>query len=321
MTYLTSFLLLIMLGNACPAALAQDKSPISPAAVEVAERVGANDLLALRVSHSPELTQSFRVTADGDLHLPLLKGPISVAGMLPSEIEATIRAALMEQKLFINPVVSVSVAEYRSRSVTVVGAVRRPTTFQAVGDMRLLDALARAEGLGTDAGPEILVTPSRTEMNPEPLPLRIPVRALIDAADPSLNLRLYGGEEIRVPEAGKVYVAGNVKRPGVFLAQDQQGLTVLKLLALSEGLLPYSSKKAYVYRREGEAGDANRVRELEIELGRIIDRKAPDVALRPGDVLYVPDAKGRRLAGKVLDRILTFAATTASGALIYGGRR
>ena len=43
---------------------------------------------------------------------------------------------------------------------------------------------------------------------------------LIDAADPEMNLPLSGGEEIRVPEASKIYVVGNVKKPGAFPMRD-----------------------------------------------------------------------------------------------------
>ena len=45
---------------------------------------------------------------------------------------------------------------------------------------------------------------------------RISVKALVDGADPEMNVKLTGGEEIRVPEAGKIFVVGNVKKPGRF---------------------------------------------------------------------------------------------------------
>ena len=59
-----------------------------------------------------------------------------------------------------DPFVNVTVAEYNSRPISVMGAVRKPITFQAVGQVTLLDALARAEGLAQDAGTEILIEPS-----------------------------------------------------------------------------------------------------------------------------------------------------------------
>ena len=55
----------------------------------------------------------------------------------------------------------------------------------------------------------------------------------MDSADPALNLKLDGGEEIRVPEAVRVYVAGNVRKPGAVTVREGDELTVLKLLAIS----------------------------------------------------------------------------------------
>jgi len=158
---------------------------------------------------------------------------------------------LTKEQILVNPVVSAAVVEYRSVPVSVMGAVKRPITFQAVGPVTLLDALTRAEGLSADAGAEILVTRTRDTPDGRPgLVQRVPVRGLIDDADPSLNIRLRGGEEIRVPPAGRVYVLGNVKKSGAFSIQDGNDTTVLKAIALSEGLLPYANKQAYIYRRE-----------------------------------------------------------------------
>jgi len=182
----------------------------------------------------------------------------------------------------------------------------------------LLEAITRAGGLAPEAGPEILVSRAQTGADGSVTSLvqRILVKGLIDAADPALNVSLIGGEEIRVPEVGKVYVIGNVKKPGAFPVQDGVESTVLKMLALSEGLMPYASKDAYIYRREGN-GAKN---EIEIPLSKIMERKAPDAPLLANDILYVPDNKGRRMTLGVLEKIAVFGAG-ASTALIYAGVR
>jgi protein involved in polysaccharide export with SLBB domain len=143
---------------------------------------------------------------------------------------------------------------------------------------------------------------------------RIPVKGLIDAADPELNVALKGGEEIRVPEVGKVFVVGNVRRPGAFPLRDGPETSVLKALALSEGLMAYAGKQAFIYRREGASGRKN---EIPIELRKILDRKAPDVPLQASDVLYVPDASGRRLALSAIEKVLLFGTTAGATALMY----
>jgi polysaccharide biosynthesis/export protein len=288
----------------------------SPDANLPAQKVGPNDLLSISVADCPELTRTFRVATDGTLLLPLLTRRIDVAGKYPPEIETLITDALIKDQILVRPVVLVAVAEYRSVPVSVVGAVKHPTTFQAVGNVTLLDALAKAEGLATDAGSEILVSKSETDGDGKSSVVvqRIPVKKLIDEADPAVDLRLQGGEEIRVPVAGRVYVVGNVKKSGAFPIADGNDTSVMKVIALSEGLMPYSNKEAYIYRREGGKDGRD---EIPIPLERILERKAPDVPLQANDILYVPDNKGRRLTAQTLERIAGFGASTASGVLIW----
>ena len=280
-----------------------------------AQKVGPNDLLSVSVADCPELTRNFRVSADGTLSMPLLNDPIQVAGKNPAEIEAEIAGALVKDQILVRPVVSVFVAEYRSVPVSVLGAVRHPITFQAVGGVTLLDALTKADGLSADAGPEILISRPHGEAAGTPgLVQRISVKELTEEANPALNITLYGGEEVRVPPAGRVYVIGNVKRSGAYPIQDSGDTTVLKVLALSEGLMPYSTKEAYIYRREAGKGGRN---EIPIQLTQIMSRKAPDVPLKADDILYIPDDKHRRLTVTTLERIAGFGTATASGLLIF----
>ena len=70
-----------------------------------------------------------------------------------------------------------------------------------------------------------------------------------------------------------------------------------------------------------EAGAGGAKNEIPIELRAIMDRKSPDVPLQPNDVLYVPDNRNRRITVGAIERILSFGAATASGAIIYGAVR
>src|SRR5207253_4410189 len=110
---------------------------------------------------------------------------------------------------------------------------------------------------------------------PSVLTQRIPVRTLLEAADPDLNVNLTGGEEVRVPEIGKIFVVGSVKKSGAFPVQDSSETTVLQMLALAEGLFGVTGKEAFIYRREGNGTKS----EIPIQLKDIMDRKSPDVPL------------------------------------------
>jgi polysaccharide export outer membrane protein len=281
-----------------------------------AEKIGANDLIYVSVYNAPELSKSVRVGPDGFIRLPMLKERIKVEGLMPAEVESAIAMALKHEQILIDPYVTVNTAEYYSRPISVMGAVKTPSTFQAYGPVTLLDALGRVNGLAAEAGPEILVTRKQEgeDGNVTSLVQRIPVKSLIDDADPEMNLKLTGGEEIRVPEAGRVYVVGNVKSPGAFVVHDTSETTILQALAQAGGLQPFPAKQAYIIRREAN-GTKN---EIPVELGKIMSRKAPDAPLLAGDILYVPDAKGTRAALAALEKVVLYG-TGASSALIYAG--
>ena len=269
-------------------------------------KLGAGDLVAVSVYDAPELTRTVRVDPDGTIRLPLLAEGVKAAGLMPRELEAGLTEALKSEEILVDPVVKITVVEYHSRPISVMGAVRKPVTFQADGVVTLLDALARAEGFTDDAGAEILVTQNDAVQH-------IAVKRLMDGADPTLNLRLTGNEEVRVPVAGKIFVLGNIHKPGAFPVRDPADNTVLKMVALSEGLMPFSMKIAYIVRRQ----EGEKPREIPVELAKIMERKSPDVPLEVGDILYVPDNKTRRSTMSIIDRVAGFGASTASGVLIW----
>lgn len=275
------------------------------------QRIGVDDLVSIQVYDSPELTRTERVGQDGMLRMPLMTKPVKASGLFPSDLERSLTEELKTEGILVRPIVSVSVSEYRSRPISVVGAVRHPLTFQAFGTVTLLDAITRADGLTEVAGPEIIVSREGTDGSAG-LMQRIPVKSLMDHADEALNLRLSGGEEIRVPEGGRVFVVGNVRKPGAIPVHDISELTVMRVIAQSDGLLPYASKDAYILRH----GDSPK-NEISIPIAKIMERKAPDVPLMANDVLYVPDNKGKRNTAKVVETILAFGVGTASGLLIF----
>ncbi len=274
-----------------------------------AQIIGADDMVLLSVYDSPEFTRTVRVSPDGEIRLPMLKQRIHASGLLPSQLEESVAKALTDEKLLVDPFVTVTMVEYHSRPISIVGAVKKPITFQANSPMTLLQALSRAEGLTEEAEGQILI--SRVAADGQtPLVQRIPVKGLIDNADPEYNVRLTGGEEIRVPEAPRITVAGNVKRPGSFPVKETSDLTVMKAIAMGEGLSQFYGNTAYIYRVDDAKGTKN---EIEIPLKKILDRKSPDVALQARDILYIPDSTGKR----TWEKVLSLGGATASGVAIF----
>ncbi len=283
--------LILLLTLCAPLGTTQGGAVFIPetAANFAAQKIAPRDPIAIQVYGSPELSRSVRVGKE-----------------------------LEEVGLIAAPVATVTMAEYGGRPISVAGAVRDPLTFQASGPVMLLEAIARAGGLTAVAGSEILVSKTQTgpDGTPTSLMRRVSIQALIDGTDAEANMVLSGGEEVRVPGASKVFVVGNVKRPGAFVVQDGAETSVLKMLALAEGLVPNAGRQAYIFRREAFEGK----NEIKIELSKIMDRNAPDVTLRANDILYVPDSRTRRLGRTVLEKLVLFGGTAGATAPIYGAR-
>jgi hypothetical protein len=88
---------------------------------------------------------------------------------------------------------------------------------------------------------------------------------------------------------------------------------VFKVIAMSQGLNPYSQKVAYIYRKEaGQAGQDG----IPVQLSEIMHRKSPDVPLQSNDILYIPENTAEKVTINVLEKAIA-GAIAIGGALIY----
>ncbi len=276
------------------------------------QKIGKEDLLNVQILDLPELSRSYRVTDTGVIRMPMLKQTIKVDGLLPSEIETLVADELKREEMMVDPFVTVTVAEYHSRPISVTGAVKNPTQFQAIGSVNLLDALAKAGGVADNAGGELIITRPNGDTGVQ-FSQTIPIRSLINGSDPSLNIGLHGGELIRVPVVAMVVVTGNVHMSGIYPVQDNGTTTVLTAIAQAQGIGEFKPDKVYIYRPD----DQGVKHEIEVDIKSVLARKSPDVTLQARDVLYVPDNNKKKNTTLWLDRVAGFGSATAAGAIIY----
>jgi polysaccharide export outer membrane protein len=302
----------------CTQGLMADPPSPNPADALPPQPVGVHDLISVSIFNSAELSIRTRVDDEGAVRLPMLPTPLPAVGKLPSQLEAVIRTAYIEAGILVNPMVSVAVVEFASKPVSVIGAVKSPITFNADQPVTLLEALTRAGGLTEDAGSYLLL--SRRPVGDEETGLvtqRISIVDILESASSIETIRLRGGDEIRVPEAGKIYVVGNLKKPGTYRIPNDHQTSVLKALALSEGLLPNATREAFIYR---EAADGSKT-EIPVDLKKLLARKAPDVTLLRNDVLYVPESGAKKATYSAIEKAIAFGSATLSGVLVWGVAR
>jgi len=124
--------------------------------------IGNGDLLGISVFDVPELTRDVRVSQTGRIGIPLVPVRLQVTGLTESQAEQKIAEVLEANGLVSHPEVGVTVKEHKSKPITIVGAVAHPMVYEADRTVTLLEALAEAGGVSTDAGDTVIVTRLRS---------------------------------------------------------------------------------------------------------------------------------------------------------------
>jgi polysaccharide export outer membrane protein len=258
-------------------------------------RIGPEDLLEISVYEDEKLNKTVRVSSEGDISLPLL-GVLKVEGLTAVQLEREIRD-LLSEKLYQNPHVSVFIKEYRGQRISVIGAVEKPGIYDVIGQKTVLESLALAGGLKEDAGQLLfLIRPPSSDMtNPEkadssgesmPETLVIDLEELLVKGNLSLNLPLKHGDVINIPVSGKVFVGGEVNRPGGFYLKGKR-MTVSQAIAMAEGLKPKANASGTMIFRYGE-GDEEEV--FSVDVNAIHKGESRDVYLRENDIVIIPQS-------------------------------
>src|SRR5690242_7819357 len=120
--------------------------------------IGSGDLLGIYVFDVEELSREVRVSQTGTIGIPLLPVRLHVAGLTEMQVEQKIAEMLEANGLVTHADVSVSVKEHKSKPITVVGAVSHPMVYEADRPVTLLEVLAEAGGISSDAGDTIIVS-------------------------------------------------------------------------------------------------------------------------------------------------------------------
>ena len=122
-------------------------------------RLGSDDVLLIRVADAPEIgAQPVRIDPAGDIRLPMV-GIVRAAGRTVEDLEAEL---MMRLKFFIQkPDLSISVTEFHSQPVSIVGAVQRSGVQDLQGPQDVDRGSVAGGRAGPDAGPTVRITRGR----------------------------------------------------------------------------------------------------------------------------------------------------------------
>ncbi|HUP61181.1 MAG TPA: SLBB domain-containing protein [Thermoanaerobaculia bacterium] len=244
--------------------------------------LGPRDILEIRVLEDPTLGGRVTVGDDGQIILNVV-GRFVVAGLSGSQIEAKLKSHL-ETNFIPKATVSV-VVEFASKPISVVGAVIHPGRFGATGSTTLIQAITQAGGLAAGHGRELYVL--RTGRNGLSEQLAVDIEELMVRGNPDLNIPLAPNDLINVPldTPIRIYLMGEVMRPGTVDFRRSQTPTLLQAIAAAGGPTDRASRKAIVRRIvQGKQETIN------INYRDILKGKRKDLILQDNDTVFIDEA-------------------------------
>jgi polysaccharide biosynthesis/export protein len=130
--------------------------------------IGNGDLLAVEIFDVKELSREVRVSQTGSIGIPLVPVRLHVSGLTEVQAEQKIAEVLEANGLVSHAEVTLTVKERKSKPITVVGAVSHAMVYQADRPVSLLEVLAEAGGVATDAGDTVIVNRPAQDATSDP---------------------------------------------------------------------------------------------------------------------------------------------------------
>jgi polysaccharide export outer membrane protein len=282
--------------------------------------LGPDDQITIRVPDAEEISEKpVRIDMSGYFRLPLV-GRIKAGGRTLDQLEGDIATRL---KSYMNsPDVAVSITEFRSQPVSVLGSVKTPGVHQLQGRKTLIEILSLAGGLSEDAGYSLKIT-RRIENGPIPLKsavedatgkftiAEVSLKSILNARNPEENIIIEPYDVVSIPRAEMIYVTGHVQKPGGYTLHERESLSVLQVLSLAGGLERAAAPQNVRILRPAAGASARQ--EIPVDMKRIMLGKADDVPLQADDILFVPASAPKNAAMRAMEA----AIQVGTGIAVY----
>lgn len=257
-------------------------------------RLGPEDLIQVEVLNVEGYKHDVRLSNTGDILLPHL-GQVAAAGKTTSELAADL-TALMKDTLFRDPTVSVTVKEYKSSPILLIGAVQTPGVYQKVtSDYKLIDLLSEAGGVMDSAGDTIKIQ-RRDEEGPGKA-IELAMSDLYGARLSTLNFALEAGDVVTIPprethNPDVYFVIGEVGKPGDYSFPKDRDLLVTQAISAAGGPLKTAKVDKGMLVRYNQDGTEARI---PFNFKKMLRGQEPDVKIQPQDIVFLPGSNAKTI--------------------------
>jgi polysaccharide export outer membrane protein len=282
-------------------------------------RLGPGDVLMIDVAGHPQLQQNVKISATGDITMPLL-GSIRAADLTSAELEAKVQSLLQTRQLVLNPEVLVFIMEYFAKRIYILGQVDRPGEYTMSQPLTVMDAIMLAGGLDLPADNfGYLHRRISTEPNtPKPALAQLEASPQLAGAGTEVrrvdlgplkegglladNAPLKAGDVFVVPrrKIDLFYVIGDVRGPGPYEVPVGTKMNVSQAISRAGGPMPTATLSGGMLVRSDETGKRS---EMNVDFLAILRGKQPDIELNPNDVVFIPGSNSKTITLGLLSNI------------------
>jgi protein involved in polysaccharide export with SLBB domain len=271
-------------------------------------RIGPGDQISIDVFGKATLSRVERVDTRGMIRMPLIDEDIRAACRTENELADDIGQAYRVRQLLKNPSVSVSVKDFKSQPVAVIGAVNSPGQFILQRSVRLLELVVfHAGGPSVKAGRKVQVLSTAPaiscEANPNPVsvnttPIQVEgsvvtydLKDMLQGSE-AMNPYVHQGDIINIPAAEEVLLVGRVLKPAAISIGEP--MTLARAIATVGGILPDSRKDKIRITRQIPGSAATT--EIFIDLKATDKSRGESFLLQGGDIVEVSGKSGFQAA-------------------------
>ena len=257
--------------------------------------LGRGDAITIDFSGRPEMQAKLVVGPDGQISLPLV-GEVQLDGLTRSEAAKAIETAM--SAYYSNMSVQVTVNQYTSNRVMVLGAVEHPGLLVFDGTPTLLEAVTRA-GVVQAGSPQSGQLPEECAIYRGNNQVAwVDLRALITSGNPMANMRLKRDDVVYVPSQQERFISilGEVQHPGPVPVTHTA--TLASVLSQVGGITDHAGNNPRIQVLDPTTGATQTMRYEDL----MNPAKALEITLKPGEIIYVPRS-GFYKATYVLERL------------------
>ncbi len=228
-------------------------------------------------------TLSAIVKSDGTISVNYIDEDIYILGMTIEEAKNEIKRHITE---ILEPKVAMNPRKLRSSNVTIMGQTKIPGNYQISADMRILDALADAQGFSSGivkGTTKELADLSGSFIIRDNKVLPVDFLELVRKGNQLHNIPIQDGDYIFIGSLAnqELYILGEIMAPNAYLYKEN--LTLIQLIAFAGGFTDNAASKVYLIR-----GTLSHPRIFIIDTNAILRGNATDIVLKQNDIIYVP---------------------------------